>query len=168
MRALPRGNLEGVAKKEHVGGGEREGAALQTPLLVVEVQLFPLRWNQPVPREIPPEGVAVDQLQRGKRRHGAALEARSALREDQNGRFDEQKHLERTHHFAFRTAFETSPREYRLQRVTSKREESTSDTAIVFREATNWSRRNMSSFPRVIVMFGGGYERKSEVSTIVS
>ena len=156
-----------MAEEEHGERGNGEGAALQAPRRVVEVQLLPLRRNQPVPRGVPPEDAAVDELAGGEGVRLAALEDGRALREDQHGVLDEDEHVERTQRRAFVARIEGSPREYRLQRVTSKREESTSDTTIVFREATNWSRRNMSSFPRVIVMFGGGYERKSEVSTIV-
>ena len=165
---LPRGYLEGVAQEEHGGGREGEGAALQTPGGVVEVELLPLGRYEPVPRGIPPEDAAVDELPRGEGVRLAALEDGRALREDQHGGLEEHEHVERTQRHAFVPTLQPSPREYRLQMVTWKGADSTSLTMIRFCAAPNASRRNITSFPRVIVMFGGGYERRFDVSTISS
>ena len=164
----PRGYLEGVAEEEHGERGNGEGAALQAPRRVVEVQLLPLRRNQPVPRGVPPEDPAVDELAGGEGVRLAALEDGRALREDQHGVLDEDEHVERTQRRAFVARIEGSPREYRLQMVTWKVEDCTSLTTMRFCAAWNASRRNITLFSRVIVMLGGGNERRFDVSTMYS
>ena len=157
-----------MAEEEHGERGNGEGAALQTPGGVVEVELLPLGRDEPVPRGIPPEDAAVDELPRGEGVRLAALEDGRALREDQHGVLDEDEHVERTQRRAFVARIEGSPREYRLQMVTWKAEDCTSLTAMRFCAAWNASRRNITSFSRVIVMLGGGNERRFDVSTMYS